>query len=95
MKKVDRDFEGAHTNLVKMYFSGEESTYSGKLFDRRFGMPREVFDEVFLALKDTEPFIRKYNPVNKQWGVCPLVRFCAALRMLVYGSPADRMDETF
>jgi hypothetical protein len=33
--------------------------------------------------------------VNKEFGVYPLVRFCAALRMLVYGSPADRMDETF
>jgi hypothetical protein len=53
-RKVYRDFEGAYTNLMKMYFSGEESVYcSTKMFERRFGMPREVFDEVFLALKDT------------------------------------------
>ena len=58
-------------------------------------MPRVVFNRVFEALKDTPAFTRKYNPVNKEFGVYPLVRFCAALRMLVYGSPADRMDETF
>jgi hypothetical protein len=98
-RKVDRDFEGAHNNLLKMYFSGQNSTYtSTNLFERRFGMPRVIFDKVYDAydaLKDTDSFKRKQNPVNKQWGVYPLVRFCAALRMLVYGSPADHMDETF
>jgi hypothetical protein len=95
-KNVNRDFEGAHNNLVKMYFSGPDSMYtSTKVFERRFGMPRVIFNKVFEALKDTDSFKRRYNPVNKEWGVYPLVRFCAAMRMLVYGSPADRMDETF
>jgi hypothetical protein len=72
--KVYRDFEGAYTKLLKMYFSGEESVYNNtKMFERRFGMPREVFDRVFLALKDADYFKRKRNPVNKQWGVSPLV----------------------
>jgi hypothetical protein len=95
-RNVKRDCEGAYTNLVKMYFSGEDSVYTRpQLFERRFGMPRVVSNRVFEALKDTAPFTRKYNAVNKEFGVYPLVRFCAALRMLVYGSPADRMDETF
>jgi flavodoxin len=44
-KKVDRDFEGAYINLVKMYFSGVDSVYtSTKVFETRFGMPRVVFN---------------------------------------------------
>jgi hypothetical protein len=89
-KKVDRDFKGAHNNLLKTYFSGQNSVYiSTTVFERRFGMPRVIFNQVFEALKDRDSFKRKWNPVNKEWGVYPLVQ------MLVYASPADRMDETF
>jgi hypothetical protein len=64
-KNVKRDFEGAYTNLVNMYFSGDDSVYTSTgLFERRFGMSRVVFNRVFEALKDTAPFTRKYNPVN-------------------------------
>jgi hypothetical protein len=93
-RNLNRDFEGSHNKLLAHYF-GDNPFYSERMFERRFGMPRAVFSRVFDDLKTTDAFQRKYNLVNRTWGIYPLNTFCCCLRILVYGEAADKLDEYF
>jgi hypothetical protein len=72
----NRDFMGAHKKLVEHYFSGEESVYNEVDFERRFRMPRSVFNHIHQALvqEGEDPFIQKYSSVTKKPGISPLCR---------------------
>jgi hypothetical protein len=61
---IPRDFEEAYQRLIKQYFSGEESLYNEASFERRFGVPRVVFNRIYDSLTGNDPFVRKYNPVT-------------------------------
>ena len=78
---------------VHQYFSGAYSFYNEESFERRFGCPRVVVDRLWTAIEGCEPFVKKTNSATRLPGIRPLVRFTAAMRMLVYGDCADRMDE--
>ena len=79
--------------VVRQYFSGADSLYNEESFEQRFGCPRVVVDRVWRALERCDPFVLKTNRATMQPGIRPLVRFTAAMRMLVYGNCADRIDE--
>jgi hypothetical protein len=91
----NRDFMGAQKKLVEHYFSGEESLYNEIDFERRFRMPRSVFNRIHDALVEEreEPFIQKYCSVTKKPGISPLCRLVACLRKVCYGDADDREDE--
>lgn len=87
-----RDFKMANDLLVSQYFSGRESVYSEADFERRFRMPRTVFQRIHDALMGTDPFIHKED-ASKKLGLYPLVKLVACLRHLAYGDAYDREDE--
>lgn len=88
----DRSFEQAHQRLVEHYFSGEDSLYDEKDFERRFGVPRDVFNTVFEKLKDLPDFRQKYDALKKP-GISPLCRVVACWRIIINGTSADKIDE--
>jgi hypothetical protein len=88
-----RDFKGAHDTLVKQYFSGTDSVYDEVDFERRFRMPRVLFNRIYDKLVNKEPFVQKYDFISKEPTITPLVRMVAALRQLGYGEASDRQDE--
>ena len=49
-------------------------------------------DRLWTAIEGCEPFITKIKSATRLQGIRPLVRFTAAMRMLVCGDCADRMD---
>jgi Plant transposon protein len=87
-----RDFKAANDLLVTHYFSGRESLYNESDFERRFRMPRTVFQRIHDALMGTDPFIHKED-ATKKLGLYPLVKLVACLRHLAYGDAYDREDE--
>jgi Plant transposon protein len=87
-----RDFKAANDLLVAHYFSGRESLYNEADFERRFRMPRSVFQRIHDASMGTDPFIHKED-ATKKLGLYPLVKLVACLRHLAYGDAYDREDE--
>ena len=88
-----RNFDAANQKLIKHYFSGDSSTYNEIDFERRFGVPRQVFNVVYNAIYGEGIFVRKYD-AYKKGGIHPLVRTVACFRKLVYGDACDRLDES-
>jgi len=54
-----RNFLAAHEQTIKFYFSGRDSVYSEADFERRFRMPRSVFNRIHDVLMGFEPFVQK------------------------------------
>jgi len=88
-----RDFVGAYHRLHRMYFDADASTYDEKDFERRYRMPRDVFNVIYGAVEGEGRFVWKRNPVTKEMQIHPLNRVTAALRILGYGTPGDKEDE--
>jgi hypothetical protein len=84
----NRDFVGAHKTLVKHYFSGEGSVFNEIDFERRFRMPRAIFNQIHdaLVVAGEPPFVQKYSTMgSKSPGIAPLCRLVACLPKLCYG----------
>ena len=64
-------------------------------FERRFRMPRSVFNRIHEALvqEKVDPFVQKHCFVTKKPGISPLCRLVACLRKICYGDADDREDE--
>jgi hypothetical protein len=88
----DRDFLGAYQSVVRNYFSGRDSKYDERDFERRFCCPREVFNRVHDALIGRDPFVH-YLDVTKKPGIYPLVKLVGCFRYIAYGDAYDREDE--
>jgi hypothetical protein len=88
----DRDFAGAYDRLITDYFSGEDSVYDEQDFERRFRMPRSIFEKVHDGIMGRGSFIQREDCTGKP-GIHPLCRLTAVLRMIAYGECADREDE--
>jgi len=56
-----RDFEGAADNLIRQYFSGDDSVYSENDFRRRFRMDRKVFEKIYSTIVGEGTFAWRYN----------------------------------
>lgn len=88
----NRDFKGAHERLVSHYFSGPESLYDETDFERRFRLPRPVFNRIYEKLLGLEPFVQKYDAFTEIAGITPLCRLVAAHRQLCYGEARRRVN---
>lgn len=64
-RNLDRQFIEAEARFRRMYFSGTASTYTDKLFRRRFRMRRELFRRIFDGVVETDNYF-----TTKQDAVC-------------------------
>ena len=76
-----RDFHCAYETLVRNYFSRRESVYSEQDFERRFRVPRTIFNRINDALMGRAPFIH-YEDATKKKGIYPLVKLVACFRYI-------------
>ncbi|XP_062085287.1 uncharacterized protein LOC133791374 [Humulus lupulus] len=89
---IDRGHVEGHQRLFDDYFS-DEPVYTEYQFRRRFRMCRHVFLHIVQALENhSEYFHTRFDAVGRR-GLSPLQKCTAAMRMLVYGAPADYVDE--
>lgn len=87
-----RDFEGSYQRLMEHYLCAEP-LYPEETFRRRFRMNRPLFMRIAGAIEEHDPyFTHRPNALGK-WGLRPIVKITAALRMLSYGGAADCNDE--
>jgi hypothetical protein len=87
-----RDFAGAYAKLILHYFSGTDSLYDETDFERRFRMPRTVFNRINDALTGIDPFVQKFNAAMKP-GIHPLVRIVACCKLIADGQASDATDD--
>jgi hypothetical protein len=92
-KNKARDFAGAYQRLVHNYFSGPASKYDENDFERRFRMPRSVFNKIQEKIIGKGLFEHRKMNLSGRKGIHPLVRLTACLRRLAYGDSSDREDE--
>jgi hypothetical protein len=67
---------------VQNYFSGPASKYDENDFERRFRMPRSVFNKIQENIIGKGLFVDRKMNFSGQKGVHPLVRLTACLRRL-------------
>src|ERR1044072_277268 len=89
---VDRSREEGHNRLFNDYFS-ENPIYIDVQFRRRFRMHRHVFLRIVDALGNHDEYFQMRVDATGKMGLSPLQKCTSAIRMLVYGSPADVVDE--
>lgn len=104
--KVEKDFAAGHQRIMLDYFwpvnqlRNDGSGLTGPVypecrFERRFRMPRNVFDLIFERTVINSAYLRaglRPNCTGKL-GASPLQKTVAAMRQLAYGASADSMDE--
>lgn len=76
--------------IQEEYFC-DSPKYSQREFERRFRLPRFVFDLIANALFGRGLFVSRVDELKKK-GIHPLQRICAALGMMEYGVAADALD---
>jgi len=92
-KNKDRDFPLAYANVIRDYFSGPDSIYDEKDFERRFRVPRVIFNCIWEKLQGEYPFVGPVKDALGKPGIFPLVRLVACFRHIAYGDGYDREDE--
>lgn len=92
-KNKDRDYAGAYATVIRDYFSGPQSKYSESDFDRRFRVPRDVFNRIHDKLMGEWPFVGPLKDAIGRPGIYPLPRLVACFRHIAYGDAYDREDE--
>ncbi|XP_022553853.1 putative nuclease HARBI1, partial [Brassica napus] len=89
---IERNREEGHNRLWNDYFS-EDPTFLAHLFRRRFRMNKELFMRIVHRLSEDVPFFRQRRDATGRYGLSPLQKCTAAIRLLAYGSAADTVDE--
>ena len=87
-----RDFEGSYQRLWSHYFS-EEPLYGEETFRRRFRMARPLFLKLAEALESYDVYFTHRPDATGKWGLKPIVKITAALRMLACGGATNCNDE--
>jgi len=90
----NRDFEGGMRRIMADYFGldGNEPVYDEATFERRFRVPRVVFERIFADIKE-EPFWRQTVNATGRPQAYALQKLVAAFRVLAFGETYDRADE--
>lgn len=86
-----RDFDEAYQRFQRLYFS-DYCVYDKHDFERRFRMPRALFERICTAIIGKGIFTHRVDATNKK-GMHPMIRVIAALRVLAYGMSYDQVDE--
>jgi hypothetical protein len=102
----DRDFVAGHRRLMLDYFwpfDAERDDHSGGFgpvyderdFERRFRMPRPVFNTIFAAVVEDNEYLRLglKRDATGILGATPLQKVVAAIWQLSLGIGADAIDE--
>lgn len=104
---IKRDYEAGHLHYTKKYFWPETIQRPGTndfgpeqpehVFERRFRMPRVIFNRVMATCISQSTYIRQgLNPdCTGRIGITPLIKIICALKMISYGLPADMADDMF
>jgi hypothetical protein len=69
-----------------------DSVYNKQDFERRFRVPREVFNRIHDKLMGEHPFIH-YEDATKKKGTYPLVKLVACFRYIAYSYAYNQEDE--
>eukprot|EP00170_Pyropia_yezoensis_P006250 contig_25410_g6269 len=90
----DRDFDVGYRPIPRDYFGldGRPRVYSEADFERRFRLPRAVFECIYSDMKGEPFWARRINATGRPQAY-PLQKLVAALRVLAYGESYDRSDE--
>ncbi|XP_020253854.1 uncharacterized protein LOC109830908 [Asparagus officinalis] len=89
---INRDRETTHQNLVIDYFA-DNPRFGEDMFRRRYRMSRSLFLRIVDAMKDHDYYFQQRSDGLGRMGLSPLQKVTAIFRMLVYGLPADAMNE--
>ena len=87
-----RDFEGSYQRLWYHYLSAEP-LYGEETFRRRFRMARPLFLKLVDAVESHDPYFTHRPDATGKWGLKPIVKIIAALRMLAYRGAANCNEE--
>jgi len=90
----NRGFLLGETAHLRDYFglNGQPPIYDEVDFERRFRVPRVVFDRLYRAAL-CEPYFQQRVNATGEPQSSTLVKISAALRVLAYGEATDRVDE--
>ncbi|XP_022552506.2 putative nuclease HARBI1 [Brassica napus] len=89
---IERDRERGHNQLWKDYFM-ENPTYPPEMFRRRFRMNKPLFLRIVERLSSEVPYFQQTRDAAGRYGLSPLQKCTAAIRMLAYGQSGDTYDE--
>uniref|UniRef100_A0A0D3A8S6 DDE Tnp4 domain-containing protein n=1 Tax=Brassica oleracea var. oleracea TaxID=109376 RepID=A0A0D3A8S6_BRAOL len=89
---IERNREEGHLQLWNDYFS-DTPTYPKNLFRRRFRMNKALFMRIVDRLSNEVRFFRQKQDVTGRLGLSALQKCKASIRVLVYGSALDAVDE--
>ncbi|XP_048604684.1 uncharacterized protein LOC125582171 [Brassica napus] len=89
---IERDREQGHNQLWKDYFM-ENPTYPPEMFRRRFRMNKPLFLRIVDRLSSEVPYFQQRRDASGRYGLSPLQKCTAAIRMPAYGQSGDRNDE--
>ncbi|CAN6929820.1 unnamed protein product [Brassica oleracea] len=89
---IERQREQGHIQLWSDYFS-EDATYPSHMFRRRFRMNKPLFMRIVDRLSGEVPYFQQRRDATGRFGLSPLQKATAAIRMMAYGCPADAIDE--
>jgi len=88
------DYAHGERGILRDYFGldGRPPNYDKKGFERRFRLPRIVFDRVCGDISSV-PYFQQRVSATGEMQSSTLQKLAAALRVLAYGLPADKVDE--
>lgn len=86
-----RSFKKVNERFEDFYFC-EHPVYSNVDFERRFRMPRYVFDRVEAQVTGRGLFVQRRDATLKE-GITPRMRIISSIRILAYGASFDQVDE--
>ncbi|XP_013668937.1 uncharacterized protein LOC106373288 [Brassica napus] len=89
---IERDREQGHIHLWNDYFH-ENPTYPPVMFRRRFRMNKPLFLRIVDRLTTEVPYFQQRRNAHGRYGLSPLQKCTAAIRMLAYGQSGDTYDE--
>jgi len=92
MAGVVQEWESHKTSPETLKMLTVQSVYSEDHFERRFGVPRKVFEKVKEHIMGESFFVQREDCTGKK-GIHPLVQLVSCFRILSYGDCSDRSDE--
>jgi hypothetical protein len=91
-QKLWRERIEGHEELMQSYFN-ENLTYPESYFRRRFLMNINLFKHIATEVMKFDRFFEQRRNAARELGHSTYQKVTAALRMLVYGIPADLIDD--
>ena len=90
----NRGFQEGAIRIQRDYFGsgGEPPVYSERDFERRYRVPRVVFNKVYSTVRE-DPFFEQRRNATGLMQSHPIQKITGVFRILAYGQSADATDE--